>query len=372
MFGGDLVLREGPCHYTLRYDERGIVCGAQTCGGDLFWAARAPHRMPLAIDASARPPEARPLTLRCRDDLEHEMSADRIAAMLLVTDQPERIRMRVWLPVPVPGGAELVPNVALPAMRRALADRVPPGARIVVADGFAGTALAFGECLEDAMAAWQVALWRHKPGSAIATPEVAPPDPPTAVPAPREPTDGDNVHRLGRDVERIELGKHTFAFGPPASSVPLPALVPGNTPAARIVIDRDPPPVLVGWSAAGFDRWVRVLGGAGAVGFVLVREHADRVVLVGEGVLDIVDPEEIDAGIDEILATQVEEMRESVRAWPEFAASVEAPRFTRFRVWDAVAQRPCFGFAGSGGADGVPWEIADGDELRWCVACWSR
>jgi hypothetical protein len=372
MFCGDLILHEGPTYYTIRYDDRGIVCGSTMCGGDLFWAARAPARMPLAVDSSHRPPESLPMRLLCRDDLEDEMSAETLAAMLLDTDQAQRIALRVWLPVDVPGGASLVPNAALVGLRRVLAQGVPADARIAVADGFAGTAVALGPTLADAMAAWRVELWRHKPGSDHA-PEITPPV--TEPAAPREPDPdptADNVRALGRDVQRIDLGKHTFSFGPPASAVPLPALVPDNTPATRIAIPTHTPTIPPPWAAAGFDRWVHLVGASGSVAFALARTHPDRTTLVGEGVLDIVDPESLDARIDAEIAEQRAEWQSAYGDDPEFAHCVTAPVFARFRVWDAVRQASCFRFAGSTNADRIPYDVVDGDELGWCVACWSR
>jgi hypothetical protein len=370
MFCGDLILREGPTHYIIRYDARGVVCGSEMCGGDLFWAARAPGRMPLAIDASLRPPEAHPMTLLCRGDLEDEMSAQTIARMLLATDQPDRIRLRVWLPVDVPGGASLVPNAALVGLRRALAQGVPREAKVAVADGFAGTAVAFGPTLADAMAAWRTELWRHKPGNERSAP---PPDEPRAAaqPAAPQPVD-DNVRRLGRDEHRIDLGTHTFSFGPPASSVPLPALVPDNTPATRIALPDRVPAIPTRWSAAGFDTWMHTVGASGSVGFALARTQADRTILVGADVLDIVDPETLDHHIDTELAELRAQWREHYGDDPEFAHCVTAPVFARFRVWDAVRQAPCVRFAGSQNADHIPYDSLDGDELRWSVACWSR
>lgn len=374
MFGGDLVLREGPTTFEVRYDNRGIRCGGSIRGGDVFWAARAPGRMPLAIDDSDRPPAARPMKLLCRDDLEDEMSAATLAEMLLDTDQPERIRLRVWLPVAMPGGAELVPNAALGGLRRALADGVPGAARIALADGFAGTAVAFGETLDAAMATWRTELWRHKPWSDGTSREPAG-ESAASTTEPRatdRDTTDDNVRHLGRDVQRVPLGTFTFSFGPPASSVPLPGLVPDNMPAARITLPDREPSVPSRWAAAGFDRWVRLLGGSGEVAFALAHVLPNRTTLVGEGVLDIVDPEEIHGAIDALLAEQRAELRASFGDDPEFAAAVEAPVWARFRVWDAVRQAPCFRFAGSSGSDRVPYDIADGDELGWCVACWSR
>lgn len=377
MFCGDLVLREGPAALELNYDDRGILCGSQWTGGDIFWAARAPDRLPYMIDASDRRGDHRPLSLLCRGDLHDDMTAEMLASLLIETLQPERVHTRVWLPVPVPGGPEGVRNGAMAGLRRAIGAGTPAGARVCVADAFAGTATSFGADLEEAMDRWAEEVWRCKPRPDHAVTPTSPPT--TRRPDSADDEQGagdadaaDNVRRLRPAAVRVELGRIEFSFTPPPSAVPVPAFIPENTPAARVALPASWPTIPAEFTRAGFTRWVRLVGEHGTISHLLVREDPDRVTLVGEAVLDLVDPETLRPEIDRALDDERSVLRDVFSEDPETWRGLAAHNWFSFRVWNSVAQTRTFECAGGSAVHEFPFEIADGDELRWKVVCWIR
>lgn len=152
----------------------------------------------------------------------------------------------------------------------------------------------------------------------------------------------------------------------------MPAFIPENTPAARVPLPAAWPTIPAEFVRAGFTRWVRLVGDHGGISHMLVREDADRVTLVGEGVLDLVDPDTVRQEIDEALDGERSVFREAFRDDHETLRGLMAHNWYVFRTWDSVAQTRTFGCASGSSVRDLPFESADGDELRWRVVCWLR
>ena len=190
---------------------------------------------------------------------------------------------RVLYPTPLPGGVAVAWLKGLYAIRDALFDgRLPEGDGWVVADGYAGTALAWGATRDEALEAWRAEARSVRP-------EPVKPEPPTE---PLEP----------EGVERLDVGPDGFGFlvrlrGSKADvEWPEPALE--NTPAVVIPLaaaPREPHP---------FGSWVRLLGRQGATVPTPRREDPGGFTLLGRGLAEVVDLDAIDAWVDAVVASR--------------------------------------------------------------------
>jgi hypothetical protein len=378
MHSGTLTFAEGPSNYFLRYDEEGLFKDCVQTGGDIFTALHHGDERPPAIDPLARPPTLPPPSLLCRADLDPEgHPVEDFARKVIALDPAARAPALVRLPVPVPVGAGGVWQVGLLALRRALfAGSVSADAGFAVADGMEGTAIAWGSTLEDALRTWSGELFRAKPKPPL-PPEPAPP--PTDL---HEPADGPRTFRdADGKVKGFSTGKVTLSFGGGDGEPPLPwpAAVPDKMPAAAIPI----PPLPhrpESFARAGFTAWVRTVGQHGHVRHALARRDPDGTsfTLIGEGVLDLVDPDALDA---ELARAEVQERADDA----EMAAQVDRPSMWEdpgaavalvyYRCWDddrrariplrrqLAAFLPSFD-AGSLDADLVGWTVTRLSALR--------
>lgn len=137
-----------------------------------------------------------------------------------------------------------------------------------------------------------------------------------------------------------------------ASFGPLPVRIPGRY-----------------WEA-GFHRWARVLGDTGEVGHALLRERDAVVTMVGQAVLDRVDPWRLDAELD----AADRDTRGVLAAIPDARPTPESSIVTSYRVVDdGHRRRVPTELAMSQAAPGLPpWQLPSPDELPWQVARWRR
>lgn len=136
------------------------------------------------------------------------------------------------------------------------------------------------------------------------------------------------------------------AFGP------LPTRIPGRL-----------------WEA-GFHRWVRVLGDTGDVAHALVRESDTVVTMIGEAVLDRVDPFRLDGELD----AADRDTRGVLAAIPDARPTPSSSICAAYRVVDdAHRRRVPTELAMSHAAPGLPpWQLPSPDDLPWQVARWRR
>ncbi len=180
---------------------------------------------------------------------------------------------------------------------------------------------------------------------------------------PREYTDEDGK-TVGFSTGLITIG---FGGGP---TLPWPTAVPGNVPGAIIPL---PPPrrdIPTALRRAGFAGWLRVIGSGGRVGHALRRDDPRGFTLIGEGVLDLVDPAELDAELD---AADEREREFHAQLPTGHAGPWEDPRYTQhyrlYTCFDGARRRrtPLKAARGTFGPSFSPAEL-DGDEVRWHVA----
>jgi hypothetical protein len=263
----------------------------------------------------------------------------------------------------VGGGARL--GRRLQRLRRALFDAAPGEAGFWIADGLTGTAIARGRTVEEASQRWREAVWRAKPRvdapSHGPTPDATPSGPLTPPPP------SDEIPRIGRRDDRIHLGTFHVRIDPLPSAVPMPPAVPDTMPAGLVWCCAPPAEIPTAFARAGFERWIPLVGGSGRIAHALIRQRGGEVTLVGAGVLDIVDPAQLDARIGEAIDDEMELLGDHFRGDAEMRHLLAASRWSTFHVWDPVEQAPTFRVADGTAAHGVPIESLDGDRLRWAV-----
>jgi len=290
---GEVVVHDGPDTITVTY------------GDDGRWAETARSESPDALRgvvATVAKGRARPV----------ELVAEFVAAL----DPGRHGPGRVVVPVPVPH----VPSVwtrGLHALREALFDdRVPRDAEWVVADGFAGTAIAWGATRDEALGRWREEVQRVRPRPPV---RKAPPQPPPP-------------------------GALTITA--PAADVPQPEPTPENTPA--VVIPVAPPPE---------GPWVRLLGRFGKTRHALRLDDRRGFTLVGDRVVDLVETRDLAERLDAVPLPDAP-MREG-RAEPLTS------RLVTYRVVDEDARVPVTpSFAEAQYAPAFKARALDGDRLR--------
>jgi hypothetical protein len=129
-----------------------------------------------------------------------------------------------------------------------------------------------------------------------------------------------------------------------------------------------PEEIPAAFAAVGFARWVRVVPESGAVRHALVRDESDGWTLVGDGVLDVVDP----AAMDAQMASAERQRREDYDGHPIELRPWDNPDYVaghmRFSCWDADRQRAAaLSIVGGGWSGGftpasLPW-----NDLPWHV-----
>ncbi len=301
MRAGDIQIAAGPLTLRVKFDERGLELESVTSSTDPFSWARYHAVKPFVVDPLARPPTQPPLPILSRDDLDPAGHDPATLAQMVADLRPEdRVAARVYLPLPIPGGADGASTRALWAMREACwSGDVPGDARWLAADGFDGSALAWGSSREEVLARLEEEIARVRPKPPGWKPEPEPEAPELEPESPRriEDTDGKLV-----GVSTGTLHLVAPAVGELAWPMPLPRLTP------RVVLPLPPepgaPPAHL--AAAGFERWVRLIGPHGCVEYALLRDDGgDGHTLIGAGVLDLVDDvAALDRELDESDALQ--------------------------------------------------------------------
>ncbi|MBL9026903.1 MAG: hypothetical protein JNL21_32205 [Myxococcales bacterium] len=360
MTSGTLVFQEGRSSFELRYDARGVLRETGGTMGDSFILGRYPARRPFTADPLARPPVVGPPSILCQPELEDGYTPEALAAIIVRAAQPPSTA-RVRVPAPIPGGVRAAWMLALQGLREeAFAGSFGNGEGFVVVDGFAGTARALGPDRRAALDRWNAALFRERP---------KPPKEPVPSPPPPLEPDAPRDEPLRADdgkLTRHSLGTFTLRIESRIPPIPWPAAIPSNTPAALVELSAAPevPEALRG---IGFARVVRLIAGDGQVRHGFVRDEENGFVVVGEGVLDLIDP----ATFDEELETAEERQRDEaasfaavVSPWIEFRWSVA--RYTLFddsrraRIpLEHVGGQFCDEPIGSQALDGAvdPWRV---------------
>jgi hypothetical protein len=177
---------------------------------------------------------------------------------------------RVIFPRPTPGGVEGAWAVGRKAIREAMASRrVPPGSFWAVADGYVGSALAFGTSRDDALATWRKEVERLHP---------KPPPPPER---------SDFVPPEGAIVMRSR-GFDAPPFDPSPDAVPAAAVRVAALPAEK----------------PAHGAWTRWLGDRGATQFAVRLPIEGGYTIVGEALLSLVDLTTLDAALDALDAAR--------------------------------------------------------------------
>jgi hypothetical protein len=249
-----------------------------------------------------------------------------------------------YLPVPLPGGVAGAFMVGVHAIRDALfADRISWTARWIVADGFAGRALATGSSREEALREWRSEVERLRPA------------PPVSVTPPESPP-------VDKSEHQVEPGRFAFraTLRGPKSDVPMPDPAPENTPAALIPLAENPPdPPPVG-------TWVRLIGKFGRTAHAALREDPGGITLVGRHVLGLLDLD----GLDDLLDAADQEEDGRLAGLPTW--DTDRPRFDcwlrTYRVVDEETGLPIAPrVTGTRRTPGFHPAGIDGSEAEWSV-----
>jgi len=372
---GDLFLREGSACLQIGYDERGLLREVLETGGDFFVCGYRAETVPHTIDPLARPPTVMPHSVLCRADIpDPSWSIDQLAQLLANLNPVARVPARLRVPAPLPLGAEGVRMRAIDALREAcFRGVIPDAARFAVADGFDGVALGWGATAEEAIAHWEQEVFRKKPRPPQA-PSAPPPDDDEPKPIPRIGNDRPREFRSpdGKTVG-FSTGMMTLG-GIGGGGVPWPAAIPTNVPALLIPLPAVPEAVPAAFARVGFDRCVRIVSALGEVHYALMRETPRGFTLIGEHVLDIVDPdpEALEAEIDKADADKREFFRSAgaPSAWddPQYRTAM-----LYYRCFDSGHRKriPCEFDSGEHSA-AFSLRSLDGDRLPWGVARFTR
>ena len=320
----------GPGRLTL-YDGAEYVQIAYGADGRAFETARS-------VDSEAHHPAARALASGAAGSA--ELAADYVAGI----DHGRHGAGRVHYPVELPCGLQGAWNVGLWGVRRALFEGpIPVGARWVVADGFAGTTVAWGPTRDAAFQAWRESVQRAQP--------VPPPPPP-----PRELPE--------QDPDDLESPEEAFApkvvpVPVPQPPVPWPTPALENTPAALVPIPvLAKPPPLGTWSFITTER--------GSVVPMVRRDDEDGFTLLEERVLRAVDLAEVDRALDDL------EVRGESNVAAPWGRDAYTFRLATYRVLDGAGAPTAPRYAH--GQSGPRFDSAnlDADGLRGAVTRFRR
>lgn len=362
MRGGSLKISDGPGYAEVRYDDRGLR--AETCwseGGDTFHYARYYNVRPWAIDPLSRPPTPMPFALALRPELKvGGNSVDELLQWVMELQPEARQPHRVLLPLPIPGGVSCAWSRAQDALRDAAFDgrlRDEDQGWVVI-DAFEGKAMAVGPDLPTAHARWRevVAALRPRPPR------------PARREQPEQPVE-EHEPQLIRDEAKkaVLLSSGTIHLESPVlAELAWPIPLPQHVPAVAVPIP-PLPPVPEHYRQAGFTRMLRMVSAHGQITHAAMREEPGGFILVGEGVLDIVDPETI--GAEAIAA--VDEQRAWYDDLPEDFPNPfnygHTGRIHVFRAWDDVRRRrDKLAPLSASWSDFLPHNL-DGHRCAWAV-----
>jgi hypothetical protein len=268
---------------------------------------------------------------------------ERLAAFLAGLDVDRHGSGRVFLPVPLPGGAGGAWRCGLSAFRETLFRGEAPGsACVLAADGWTGRAVAHGASRDAAMEAWRRRVEEVRPFP-------GPPPPP------------DDLPESSMEQEATEDGFRIRAtLRGPKSDVPPVEPAPENTAAATIHVPALPeaPP--------SFGAWTRLVGRYGEVFPAALRWEPEGFTMVGDRLLPRFDPERL----EEQLAVADAKADEEDAAFPP--PDTDAPvTDTRLRVYpflDPETGQPIEPRAKSGAwTRGFHAGNLEGDRLRGSV-----
>jgi hypothetical protein len=309
------------------------------------------------------------VSVLCRGDLSLEGHTEEDVAVMLLEGVDARFGgLRVRIPKPIPGGVRGAAATGLRAIRKALFEGRPGEAGgVIVADGYDGSACVIAADREEALRLFEGELFRVKP---------RPPSPVVAVEKAGRESPPPEKPEVFRDEEGkatgFSTGTMTIQMASTSGIDRWPPAVPANIPAVVLAFGRLPEEIPAQFAAAGFDRWVRLVGDAGDVRHALIWEEGAVSVLVGEGVVDIVDPEGL---VEELDAADAETMALLSRGADGGRTAREAgSSFTTYRVFDngRRGRVPAELAGGQSGEAVAPWDGGSMDGLAWQVARWQR
>ncbi len=368
MHGGSLKIAEGTGHVEIKFDDRGLR--SESCWsacGDTFWYARAFNTRPWVIDPLARPPTPMPFSLACRPELDvNGHSVDQMVELVLALKPERLLPHRVLLPLPTPGGVEGAWLRAQWVLREAAFDgRLADDAEgWVVVDAFEGKAMAVGPDFASAVARWRDEVARVRP---------RPPKP--EKPQEQKEEAPEHEPQFVRDEEKKVAWASTGTIrleSPALADIGWPIPLPQFVPAAAV-----PLPPLPGipdaFRRAGFTRVLRMFGEHGAVTHGVVRDQADGFTLVGEGMLDVVDPATVGEEIEAAMTAQREWYADMPEGFPNPFKEKQPSETHIFKGWDDArrCREPLKHLGGSWG--GFTARNINGDQWAWAVVrVWRR
>ena len=368
MCGGSLKIAEGTGHVEIKYDDRGLR--SESCwsaGGDTFSYARSFNVRPWVIDPLARPPTPMPFSLACRPELDlRGHSVEQMIEWVLEL-RPERLLPhRVLLPLPLPGGVTGAWMRAQWALREATFEgRIEDEATgWVVVDAFEGEAMAIGPEFESAVARWRLEVARVRPRP----PKTEKHEEPKEEPPDQEPQvvkdEDKKVAFFSTGTIRLEA--------PSLADLAWPIPLPQHVPAAAVPLP-PLPPLPEAYRQAGFSRVLRMFSEHGAVTHGVLREEPDGFTVVGEGMLDVVDPETVSDEIDAAMKAQRDWYSDMPDGFPNPFNEQHPAETHIFEGWDdARRQRePLEHIGGSWGEFSA--RNINGDQWAWAVVrVWRR
>ncbi|MGQ0615088.1 MAG: hypothetical protein ACT4PV_15250 [Planctomycetaceae bacterium] len=254
---GEIVLHDGPHSVTVTY------------GDDGRWIETSRSEDPAALGCVLQ-------TLARRTARPVELLAECVASLDLARHGPGR----VLCPEPVPS-VQSAWNCGLFAIRDALFDgSIPAEARWSVADGYEGTAIAWGVTREEAISVWRAELLRVRPSS----------------PKPAEPR-GPQAEPRGRGFE--------------VRGASVDGAWPEEAPAVTIPLDQVPT------KPSSWGSFVRIVGGFGGIRHALLRRDPDGFTLIGDRVVDLVDLHRLDRALAGVEPLDHPELAAAREAWLE-------------------------------------------------------
>ena len=362
MRGGSLKIAEGTGHVEIKYDDRGLRSEAcWSSGGDRFCYARSFNVRPWVIDPLARPPTPLPFSLACRPELDvRGHSVEQMVEWVLEL-RPERLLPhRVLLPLPLPGGVAGAWVRAQWALREAAFDRriEDEATGWVVVDAFEGEAMAVGPDFECAVARWCKEVERVRPRP----PKTEKPKEPREEPRERDPQFVKDEEKKVAFVSTGTIRLEAPSLADLAWPIPLPRHVPA------VAVPLSPLPALpLAYRQAGFSRVLRMFGEHGAVTHGVLREERDGFSVVGEGMLDVVDPMTISAEIDTAMNAQRAWHADMPDGFPNPFEEQHPSETHVFKGWDdARRQREPLKHIGGSWGEFSPRNI-NGDQWAWAV-----
>lgn len=342
-----LGLWVGRAVLELRYDDAGLVerHRALCRFGDSWTWRRWSAVHPPSLDPTARPPQAPPPPWLV-DLPERPLGTEELAVRLLAID-PSEDPVRVRMNVDAPGGVEGCWFRAMHSLRQlAFEDRLPGVGGVAVLDAYQhepeDTCLAVGTDLAEALRRWIAEERRVRPRPVPSRPP-PPPVPEDEPSSELEVVDEDGARSLILTSERMTLTLR------PDRQIPWPIPGPSTTPLVAVPFPPFPSTIPERWASAGFRSWRYVVGESGEVGTVLVRsDRRGGSTLVGDGLLDVLDPTTLDRELDAAVAADVwpfpfEPWRErpyehrSFSAW-SLALQSRAPLRVESTSWGATFQ----------------------------------